>query len=180
MRSTARYSASASPGRPSSTSRSPSNSRAGASGPGVTADFSVASSRAAAARSPATDPAAALRTVAADQGSELLADLAAAWQVTDAAGAGLAGPATRLAEAARAADAVRRELDAALAGPRATAALLSMLPVAGVLLGSALGADPLAFLVSSGGGRVVLLAGTLLIATGVSWTEAIVRRASGP
>jgi tight adherence protein B len=135
---------------------------------------------AAAARSPATDPAGALRTVAASEGSELLADLAAAWQVTDAAGAGLAGPATRLAESARAADAVRRELDAALAGPRATAALLSMLPVAGVLLGSALGADPLAFLVSSGGGRVVLLAGTLLIATGVSWTAAIVRRAGGP
>ena len=116
----------------------------------------------------------------ADDGSELLADLAAAWQVTDAAGARLAGPATRLAETARAADAVRRELDAALAGPRATAGLLSMLPVAGVLLGSALGADPLAFLVSSGAGRVCLLAGTLLIAAGVGWTEAIVRRAGGP
>jgi len=135
---------------------------------------------AAAARSPATDPAAVLRTVAADNGSELLADLAAAWQVTDAAGAGLAGPAARLAETARAADAVRRELDAALAGPRATAALLSMLPVAGVLMGSALGADPLAFLVWSGAGRVTLLAGTLLIAAGVGWTEAIVRRAGGP
>jgi tight adherence protein B len=135
---------------------------------------------AAAARSPATDPAGALRTVAAAEGSELLADLAAAWQVTDVAGAGLAGPATRLAESARAADAVRRELDAALAGPRATAALLSMLPVAGVLLGSGLGADPLAFLVSSGDGRVVLLAGTLLIAAGVSWTESIVRRTGGP
>jgi tight adherence protein B len=135
---------------------------------------------AAAARSPATDPAAALRTVAAADGSELLADLAAAWQVTDAAGAGLAGPATRLAETARAADAVRRELDAALAGPRATAALLSLLPVAGVLMGSALGADPLAFLVSSAAGRVTLLAGTLLIAAGVGWTESIVRRAGGP
>jgi tight adherence protein B len=146
----------------------------------VTACGAAFTSVAAAARSPAADPAAALRTVAAAEGSELLADLAAAWQVTDAAGAGLAGPATRLAETARAADAVRRELDAALAGPRATAGLLSMLPVAGVLLGSALGADPLAFLVSSDGGRVVLLAGTLLIAAGVSWTEAIVRRAGGP
>jgi tight adherence protein B len=135
---------------------------------------------AAAARSPATDPADVLRTVAAADGSELLADLAAAWQVTDAAGAGLVGPVTRLAETARAADAVRRELDAALAGPRATAALLSMLPVAGVLMGSALGADPLAFLVWSGAGRVTLLAGTLLIAAGVGWTEAIVRRAGGP
>jgi tight adherence protein B len=55
-----------------------------------------------------------------------------------------------------------------------------MLPVAGVLMGSALGADPLAFLVSSGAGRVTLLAGTLLIAAGVGWTEAIVRRAGGP
>jgi tight adherence protein B len=130
-----------------------------------------------AARNPASDPAAALRSAAAAAGFELLADLAAAWRVTDAAGAGLARPASRLAEAARTSEAVRRELDAQLAGPRATAQLLSFLPVAGVVLGTAMGADPVAFLVATGPGRVTLLAGTLLINVGLGWTEAIVRRA---
>jgi tight adherence protein B len=130
------------------------------------------------ARSPAGAPAAALRSAAGAEGSELLADLAAAWQVTEVTGAGLAGPASRLAETARATEAVRRELDAQLAGPRATAHLLSLLPVAGVVLGAALGADPLAFLLGPGPGRVTLLVGTVLISAGAGWTEAIVRRAA--
>ena len=79
-------------------------------------------------------------------GVGLLADLAAAWRVVELTGARLAGPAARLAEAARADEAVRREVAAQLAGPRATALLLALLPCAGVLLGTALGADPAGFL----------------------------------
>ena len=103
---------------------------------------------AAAARSPATDPAARAadgrrrRRVRAARGprrgrGRSPTRPAPVWPACHQAG-----------RDRRAADAVRRELDAALAGPRATAALLSMLPVAGVLMGSALGADPVAFLVS--------------------------------
>jgi tight adherence protein B len=135
---------------------------------------------AAAARSPAGDPVTALVGLGGSPGSELLADLAVAWRVAASTGAGLAGPAVRLAESARAAEAVRRELDAQLAGPRATALLLSLLPAAGVLLGSGLGADPLGFLLGTAAGRGTLVAGAALVCAGVGWTEAIVRRATDP
>ena len=133
---------------------------------------------AAAARSPAADVPGAL--VAVDEDVGLLSDLAAAWRVVELTGARLAGPAARLAEAARADEAVRREVTAQLAGPRATAMLLAVLPVSGVLLGTALGADPGGFLLTTAPGRVCLLVGTLLVAAGVSWTEAIADRAERP
>jgi tight adherence protein B len=58
--------------------------------------------------------------------------------------------------------------------------LLSALPGAGVLLGDALGADPVGFLIGSHAGRLCLLSGALLVALGVGWTEAIVARAESP
>jgi tight adherence protein B len=133
---------------------------------------------AAAARSPAADVTGALAAVDEDVG--LLSDLAAAWRVVELTGAPLAGPAARLAAAARADEAVRREVAAQLAGPRATALLLAVLPVSGILLGTGLGADPVGFLLTTPPGRVCLLVGTLLVAAGVSWTEAIAARAESP
>ncbi len=132
---------------------------------------------AAAARSPASAPAAALSTAGRVPGAEALADLAVAWRVVEATGGPLAAAVDRLAATARAETAARRELAAQLAGPRATAVLLSLLPVAGVLLGSALGADPLGFLLGTGAGRGCLLAGTVLVAAGTAWTEALAGRA---
>lgn len=134
----------------------------------------------AAARGPAADPAAALARVGRTRGCELLADLAAAWRVTESTGAGLAGAAARLAAAARADEAVRRELAAQLAGPRATALLLTGLPVVGLLLGATLGADPAGFLLGTAAGRCCLLAGAALVTAGTVWTEAIVTRAERP
>jgi tight adherence protein B len=133
---------------------------------------------AAAARSPAADLVQAL--AAADDGVGLLADLAAAWRLVEITGARLAGPAARLAETGRADEAVRREVAAQLAGPRATALLLALLPATGVLLGVGLGANPAGFLLATGPGRVCLLTGAALVAAGVTWTEAIVARAEGP
>ncbi|WP_246169358.1 hypothetical protein [Actinotalea subterranea] len=73
---------------------------------------------------------------------------------------------------------------AALAGPAATARLLGVLPVLGVLLGVALGADPLAVLLDGGGGSGLLGAGLLLMAVGRRWTarylRAAVAQAEGP
>ena len=135
---------------------------------------------AAAARSPGADPAEALARVAGAHGCALLGDLAAAWRVAAETGAPLAGVAARLAASARAEEAVRRELAAQLAGPRATALLLTGLPVVGLLLGAALGADPMAFLLGTAAGRCCLLAGVALVAAGTAWTEAIVSRAEGP
>ena len=58
----------------------------------------------------------------AREGVGLLADLAVAWRVVEPTGARLAGPAAGWPAAARADEAVRREVAAQLAGPRATAA----------------------------------------------------------
>ena len=131
----------------------------------------------AAARSPTGDPALALALAAQAPGCAVCADLAAVWRVVETSGGALAGAATRLAATARAETDVRRELDAAVAGPRATASLLSALPLGGIVLGRGLGADPLAFLLGAGPGRWCLLAGVVLVAAGARWTDAIVRRA---
>lgn len=130
-----------------------------------------------AARHPAADVPAVLRAAGAAPGGSLLLDLAAAWEVVAVTGGGLAGPVTRLVTGCRADDAARRELDAALAGPRATAALLSVLPLGGIAMGSALGADPTGFLLGTGAGRACLLGGAVLVAAGVWWTRAITGRA---
>jgi tight adherence protein B len=135
---------------------------------------------AAAARSPTVGPASVLARAAARPGGELLGDLAATWRAVEVTGAGLAAPAARLAAAARADEGVRRELAAQLAGPRSTMHLLCVLPVVGVLLGHALGADPAGFLLRTAPGQAALLAGVVLEAAGVAWTRAVVSRASGP
>jgi tight adherence protein B len=135
---------------------------------------------AAAARSPVADPAAALALVAGKPGAAALADLGVAWRVVADTGAGLAGVVDRVASGARADDAVRREVAAQVAGPRATAALLAGLPLAGVGLGAALGADPLGFLLGDRPGRICLLAGVVLVAAGTAWTDTISARAEPP
>jgi tight adherence protein B len=132
-----------------------------------------------AARSPAGDVAAALRDLAALPGAAGAADLAAAWSVTETTGGSLATPVGRIAGGLRDDEQVRREVSAQLAGPRATAVLLAVLPLFGLLLGSALGAAPLPLLVASPVGPVLLVPGLLLELAGVLWTLRITRRA-GP
>jgi tight adherence protein B len=106
----------------------------------------------------------------------VLHQLAACWQVAAESGAGLAAAVGRLATAARAAEDVRVDLEAQLAGPRATARMLAALPVVGVGFGLMLGSDPLAWLVGSPPGRACLLGGVVLTATGTWWTGRIAAR----
>ncbi len=65
---------------------------------------------------------------------------------------------------------------AALAGARATAAILASLPALGVLLGQLVGADPVGFLLGGGPGGVVLVLGVSLICIGIVWADRIVDR----
>ena len=67
------------------------------------------------------------------------------------------------------------QVDAGMAGARATAAILAALPVLGVLLGELLGASPTAFL-SHGAGGWVLLIGVTLLCGGVWWSGRITDR----
>lgn len=66
------------------------------------------------------------------------------------------------------------EVEARLAGPRATAAVLAGLPLLGVLLGQAVGADPLGVLLGGGVGQVLLVVGSGLGCAGVLWSARIV------
>jgi tight adherence protein B len=75
-------------------------------------------------------------------------------------------------------DAVERqrffaELDAQLAGARATTAILAGLPAIGVLLGEILGARPLALMFGGGFGGGLLVAGTALVCVGLCWADRI-------
>ena len=135
---------------------------------------------AAAARSPAGDVPLLLNDLGSRPGAGALRDLAVAWQVAERSGCGLAGPVARLRAAARDGERVREEVAAQLAGPRATARLLSGLPLIGVALGTGLGADPIGFLTSTGPGAVCLGIGLALLVAGERWTAAILRSVVAP
>lgn len=135
---------------------------------------------AAVARSPASDVPSALREVGALPGGGGAGDLAVAWLVCESTGGGLATPAARLAGALRDDAQVRREVAAQLAGPKATAALLAMLPVFGLVMGAGLGADPLHLLLGTPAGPALLGPGLALELIGVLWTVLIARRAAPP
>lgn len=73
-----------------------------------------------------------------------------------------------------------REVDAKMAGPRATAAVLAGLPVLGILLGESAGAAPLRVLTGETAGQVLLVAGTGLLCAGTVWTSRLTRTAVQP
>ena len=72
---------------------------------------------------------------------------------------------------------VRVAVRTALAGPRASALLLAFLPLIGVAMGLAVGADPFGFWLGTRAGVASLGLGLLLDALGILWTAALARRA---
>ncbi|MDJ0338166.1 type II secretion system F family protein [Cryobacterium sp. PH31-O1] len=104
--------------------------------------------------------------------------LAAAWQVATQAGAPLAGCLRELAASLRELSQVQRDLEVALAAPRATARLVMVLPVIGVLFGSLMGFDSLRTLFATVPGLVCLGGGALLMLAAASWSRTLVRRAA--
>ncbi|MFF9771343.1 type II secretion system F family protein [Streptomyces sp. NPDC014636] len=119
----------------------------------------------------------ALTAAARQPGAEGLLGLAACWRVALDQGAGLAAGLDRLEGALRAERDQRGDLRAQLAGARATAVLLAALPALGLLLGAAMGADPLRVLLHSGAGLGCLAAGAVFEAAGMWWAVRIVRKA---
>lgn len=104
---------------------------------------------------------------------EPIAMLAACWEVGSGSGAGLASAVARLADSARVAEDVRVQLEAQLAGPRATARMLAALPLVGLALGSLLGAEPLRWIFGTPVGLTCLAAGIGLTILGMWWTNRI-------
>ncbi|MGK8521643.1 type II secretion system F family protein [Nocardia asteroides] len=105
-----------------------------------------------------------------------LSRVAGAWQVAEQHGLALA----ELLSAARA-DLTGRirfhgRTTAALAGARASAAVLAGLPFLGIALGQMMGASPLHVLFASSAGTVLLPLGAGLACAGLLWTDAITRK----
>ncbi|MBQ0848177.1 type II secretion system F family protein [Streptomyces sp. BH-SS-21] len=119
----------------------------------------------------------ALTDAARRPGAEGLLGLAACWRVAVDRGAGLAAGLDRLEGALRAERDQRADLRAQLAGARSTAVLLAGLPVLGLLLGTALGADPLHVVLHTGAGLGCLLVGGVLEGVGLWWALRIVQGA---
>lgn len=110
----------------------------------------------------------------------VLRALAACWAVCAQSGGGLSAAVLRLEEGLRAEGAQRRRVEAELAGPRATAALLAVLPGGGLLLAAGVGADPLHVLLETPVGLVCLVLGLGLDGLGLLWTDRLVRRVRPP
>ncbi len=115
--------------------------------------------------------------VAAAPGSQLGAEwnrLAVAWRLAGEHGIPIAavmrGAQADIVERQR----FRRQVQSALAGARASAGILAALPVAGLALGQAIGADPVSFLVRGGVGGWFLLTGVVLLAAGMLWADRII------
>ncbi|MEW1898699.1 type II secretion system F family protein [Streptomyces albidoflavus] len=126
------------------------------------------------------DVAGALREAAGAPGAEGLSGLAACWEVAVDRGAGLASGVERLAAALRAERDQAADLAAQLAGARSTVLMLAALPLLGLVLGWAMGADPLRVLLHTPAGLACLLMGSALESAGLWWALGIVRRAGVP
>ncbi|HVV77398.1 MAG TPA: type II secretion system F family protein [Mycobacteriales bacterium] len=106
-------------------------------------------------------------------GAGRLRAVAAAWRVTESAGGRIAVVLERLGEAMDREDQLRREMEAALASPKATMMLLAGLPLFGLLLGEAIGAHPVHLLLYRPLGWGLLVGAGVLDALGIVATQRI-------
>lgn len=122
----------------------------------------------------------ALRRTAAGDRAGVTGDLervAAAWELADRHGAPLADLLGGVLDDVRWRLAHGARVRAQLAGPRATASVLTALPLAGIGLGQLMGIAPLTVLRTGLLGPGLLLLGVALTGAGVWWTDHILRTA---
>lgn len=106
-----------------------------------------------------------------------LVRIAAAVRLSAHTGCSLAGVLTAVEDDLRSRLRAEEELRSAVAGPRASAAVLAGLPVLGLLMGSGVGADPWRVLTTTAPGTVLLVVGVGLELAGTAWSAHLVRRA---
>jgi tight adherence protein B len=105
-------------------------------------------------------------------------DLAAAWEIATTVGAPLAEVLRIIAESLRDASSAADDVRIALAEPAGTARLLLWMPLAGLLLGFALGFDTIGVIVGNPLGAACVIAGLLLVLAARLWTRRLLRRAA--
>jgi tight adherence protein B len=103
--------------------------------------------------------------------------LAAAWFVATDAGAPLAGCLQDFARSLRNLAQTSRDLRTALAGPVATARMVLLMPLVGVLFGIVLGFNTVGTLVGTPGGLVCLTAGAVLLVAARWWSRRLLAAA---
>lgn len=104
-------------------------------------------------------------------------DVAAAWEVATTVGAPLAEMLRSLAETMQDTASAADDVRIALAEPAGTARLLLWMPLAGLLLGFALGFDTVGVLVGNPIGTACLVAGLMLVLCARLWTRRLLRKA---
>ena len=72
----------------------------------------------------------------------------------------------------------RAATKASLQGPQATAIVLTLLPLAGILMGTIMGANPAGFLLGGGLGGLLLVIGVALACAGFSWSRILIANAA--
>lgn len=123
------------------------------------------------------DPCAGWRGQAVTSGLAGLGRLAAAWEVCVTTGAPLAPSLDAVAQALRDDQELAHTVDQELAAARATGRVMALLPVVGLLLGYAMGGDPVGFLLGTGWGQACLVVGVALACAGLLWSERLVDEA---
>lgn len=108
---------------------------------------------------------------------EVLDRLRGAVALSEETGAPLAELARRLAAAAEEDAELHAAIRTAVAGPQTTQLILVLLPLAGVGLGQAMGADAASLLFDGGVGTGCLVLGTALLAAGWWWGRGMIRAA---
>ena len=114
---------------------------------------------------------------AAAAASPGLAAVATCWRVAGHTGAGLVDGLERVAELARSRERLAGDLAAETAAPRATARVLTLLPLFGLGLGQLFGADPVRWLVGGPIGIACLAVGAAFLIVGRLWVLRIMRGA---
>ncbi|GAB2613451.1 hypothetical protein Aab01nite_69650 [Paractinoplanes abujensis] len=110
----------------------------------------------------------------APAGDRLRRLMGSVWRLAERTGAPAADLVERIEADARAADRAGASARAQAAGAHATAMLLAALPVAGLALGAAMGADPLRVLLHTPLGAACGLTAVVLQAGGLLWSERLV------
>ena len=109
-----------------------------------------------------------------------LALVAAAWRLSETTGAPLASAVDRAVRGLLDARARRSKVAVAVAGPRATVTVLTLLPLTGPLFGLACGIDPATLYLGSPVATACAGLGLVLVWAGRVWCTRMVRRAVRP